>query len=111
MAFHVAEIAQAFPESVVRIEPLRPSRGVAEREHTDHRNLAHLLRPGRERCGEEAERQRENQYGSWLYGESSSSSLSSASACSSQKRMSISRYIVVAVVRCSFATCCLPVRW
>src|SRR5215470_16393765 len=32
-----------------------------------------------------------------------SSSLSSASACSNQNPMSISRYIVVAVVRCSWA--------
>ena len=38
------------------------------------------------------------------------SSLISASACSSQYRMSISRYIVVAVVRCSRASCRLPVR-
>ena len=35
---------------------------------------------------------------------------SSASACSSQNRMSISRYIVVAVVRCSCACSRLPVR-
>jgi hypothetical protein len=35
---------------------------------------------------------------------------SSASACSSQNRMSISRYIVVAVVRCSCASSLLPVR-
>src|SRR5215467_13552210 len=34
----------------------------------------------------------------------------SASACSSQKRMSISRYIVVAMVRCSCAWSRLPVR-
>ena len=34
------------------------------------------------------------------------STLISASACSSQNRMSISRYIVVAVVRCSWA--CSP---
>jgi hypothetical protein len=34
----------------------------------------------------------------------------SASACSSQKRMSISRYIAVAVVRCSCASWPLPVR-
>jgi hypothetical protein len=33
----------------------------------------------------------------------------SASACSGQKRMSISRYIVAAIVRCSCA-CRLPVR-
>ena len=32
----------------------------------------------------------------------------SASACSSQNRMSISRYIVVAVVRCSWACWRLP---
>jgi len=37
-------------------------------------------------------------------------SLSSVSACSSQKRMSIWRYIVVAVVRCSCASCRWPVR-
>ena len=36
--------------------------------------------------------------------------LISASACSSQNRMSISRYIVVAVVRCSRACSRLPVR-
>jgi hypothetical protein len=36
--------------------------------------------------------------------------LISASACSSQKRMSISRYIVVAVVRCSWACSRWPVR-
>src|SRR5437899_2713429 len=35
-------------------------------------------------------------------------SLSSASACSSQNRMSISRYIVVAVVKCSCACSRLP---
>ena len=34
----------------------------------------------------------------------------SASACSSQNRMSISRYIVVAAVRCSCACSRLPVR-
>src|SRR5438445_3761614 len=34
----------------------------------------------------------------------------SASACSSQNRMSISRYIVVAVVRCCWASCSLPMR-
>jgi len=31
--------------------------------------------------------------------------------CSSQNRMSISRYIVVAVARCSCASCRWPVRW
>ena len=35
----------------------------------------------------------------------------SASACSSQNRMSISRYIVVAVARCSRASSRWPVRW
>jgi hypothetical protein len=38
------------------------------------------------------------------------SSLISASACSSQNGMSMSRYIVTAVVRCSCASSCLPVR-
>jgi hypothetical protein len=38
------------------------------------------------------------------------SPFSSASACSSQNRMSISRYIAVAVVRCSCAGSRLPVR-
>jgi len=37
-------------------------------------------------------------------------SLLSDSACSNQKFIPISRYIVVAVVRCSSASCCLPVR-
>ncbi len=36
--------------------------------------------------------------------------LSSLSTCSSQKRMSMSRYIVVAVLRCSCACSRLPVR-
>jgi hypothetical protein len=34
-----------------------------------------------------------------------------ASACASQKGMSISRHIVVAVVRCSCAPGPLPARW
>ena len=38
-----------------------------------------------------------------------SNSFISASACSSQKRISISRYIVIAVVRCSRACSRLPV--
>ena len=38
-------------------------------------------------------------------------SIVSASAFSSQNRMSISRYIAVAVVRCSSARSGLPVRW
>jgi hypothetical protein len=38
------------------------------------------------------------------------SSVVSARACSSQNRMSISRYIWTAVVRCSCAACRLPVR-
>ena len=37
--------------------------------------------------------------------------LISASACSSQNRMSMSRYIVMAVVRCSQARSRLSVRW
>ncbi len=44
-----------------------------------------------------------------LYGHQASPPIS-ASACSSQYVMSISRYIVVAVVRCSSASCRLPVR-
>jgi hypothetical protein len=48
--------------------------------------------------------------GSHANGCSLSQLLISASACSSQKRMSISRYIVVAVVRCSCASCSLRVR-
>ena len=39
-----------------------------------------------------------------------SSPLISASACSNQKGMSISRYIIVAVVRCSWICAVLPVR-
>src|SRR6476661_924060 len=38
------------------------------------------------------------------------SSFNSASACSSQNRTSISRYIAVAVERCSCASCRLPRR-
>ena len=43
-------------------------------------------------------------------GRADHSSRSSASACSSQKRMSISRYIVTAVARCSSASSRSPVR-
>src|SRR5262245_56603629 len=46
----------------------------------------------------------------FLLGSGHPTSFSSASAFSSQNRMSISRYIAVAVVKCSWASCRLPVR-
>lgn len=54
-SFHVAEIAQAFPESAVRIQPRCPDGRVTERQYADPRKLRRLLRLRGERHKREAE--------------------------------------------------------
>ena len=59
------------------------------------------------RRGEEAEAQGEGEPDRTR---SHASSLNSVFVCSSQNSISISRYIVAAIVRCSCASCRLPAR-
>src|SRR6266849_7535841 len=72
-----------------------------------HRHFPTVEEPQRVDKGDECEdRAGHEQKGSLLH----QHSFISTSACSSQKRMSISRYIAVAVARSSRACSCLPVR-
>src|SRR6185436_2604925 len=105
-AFRPAELAQCGPE---RRDPFLCFRiSIAIRDQ--HRDLSQSIGPlclGGERRGEETA----------YHGSEERSPIHevpsvrvSVSACSSQNGMSISRYIVIAVVRCSCASCRLPVR-
>jgi hypothetical protein len=98
LPLHVADLTQSFVEGSCKA-------GVRFK-HANTRSPRRSLRLSGDRSREDTESQHNDERAE----DGHSTSLIAASACSSQNRMSISRYIVVAVVRCSRACSRWPVR-